>query len=177
MHQPYLLLCSYYNNYNADQPRYFCRACQRHWTSGGSLRNVDPGASRRTARKGTTITSSSTPGAQMQQDAPTTQRNSKESEQTRTDVLASLRAAPLAGIPEGSRSSSVAHGAVEQCVAALAIHSAPAGAAPIRCSCLHSGRRLWVGASSCAVILIRSGLDPVMRCADAFAMCLCTSPA
>ncbi|KAJ4916570.1 Dof-type zinc finger DNA-binding family protein [Raphanus sativus] len=28
----------YYNNYNASQPRHFCRNCQRYWTSGGSMR-------------------------------------------------------------------------------------------------------------------------------------------
>ncbi|KAL9329317.1 hypothetical protein ACSQ67_004320 [Phaseolus vulgaris] len=30
----------YYNNYNKSQPRHFCRACKRHWTKGGTLRNV-----------------------------------------------------------------------------------------------------------------------------------------
>jgi len=37
----------YYNNYNIKQPRYFCKSCQRYWTSGGTLRNVPVGAGRR----------------------------------------------------------------------------------------------------------------------------------
>ncbi|XP_047949505.1 dof zinc finger protein DOF1.5-like [Salvia hispanica] len=30
----------YFNNYNVNQPRHFCRGCQRYWTAGGALRNV-----------------------------------------------------------------------------------------------------------------------------------------
>mmetsp|Transcript_26787 Transcript_26787/g.63546 ORF Transcript_26787/g.63546 Transcript_26787/m.63546 type:complete len:588 (-) Transcript_26787:612-2375(-) len=37
----------YYNNYNIQQPRYFCKGCQRYWTAGGMLRNVPVGAGRR----------------------------------------------------------------------------------------------------------------------------------
>ncbi|KAL5746820.1 hypothetical protein ACOSQ2_024117 [Xanthoceras sorbifolium] len=37
----------YYNNYNINQPRHFCKACQRYWTAGGSMRNVPVGAGRR----------------------------------------------------------------------------------------------------------------------------------
>ncbi|KAH9302363.1 hypothetical protein KI387_013946, partial [Taxus chinensis] len=37
----------YYNNYNVNQPRYFCRNCQRYWTAGGTMRNVPVGAGRR----------------------------------------------------------------------------------------------------------------------------------
>ncbi|XP_030476065.1 cyclic dof factor 3 isoform X3 [Syzygium oleosum] len=37
----------YYNNYNVNQPRHFCRACQRYWTAGGTMRNVPVGAGRR----------------------------------------------------------------------------------------------------------------------------------
>ncbi|XP_050220976.2 cyclic dof factor 1 [Mercurialis annua] len=37
----------YYNNYNVNQPRHFCKACQRYWTSGGTMRNVPVGAGRR----------------------------------------------------------------------------------------------------------------------------------
>ena len=33
-----------------DQPRYYCQACQRHWTDGGSLRVVAAGASKRAPR-------------------------------------------------------------------------------------------------------------------------------
>lgn len=37
----------YYNNYNVDQPRHFCKNCQRYWTAGGTMRNVPVGAGRR----------------------------------------------------------------------------------------------------------------------------------
>ncbi|CAI9767295.1 unnamed protein product [Fraxinus pennsylvanica] len=37
----------YYNNYNINQPRHFCRSCQRYWTAGGNMRNVPVGAGRR----------------------------------------------------------------------------------------------------------------------------------
>ncbi|XP_010277029.1 PREDICTED: dof zinc finger protein DOF1.5 [Nelumbo nucifera] len=37
----------YFNNYNVNQPRHFCKACQRYWTAGGTLRNVPIGAGRR----------------------------------------------------------------------------------------------------------------------------------
>ncbi|XP_044476229.1 cyclic dof factor 3-like [Mangifera indica] len=37
----------YFNNYNVNQPRHFCKACQRYWTAGGTMRNVPVGAGRR----------------------------------------------------------------------------------------------------------------------------------
>ncbi|KAF8395006.1 hypothetical protein HHK36_018945 [Tetracentron sinense] len=37
----------YYNNYSLTQPRYFCKACRRYWTKGGSLRNIPVGGSYR----------------------------------------------------------------------------------------------------------------------------------
>ncbi|KAG2669570.1 hypothetical protein I3843_14G038500 [Carya illinoinensis] len=37
----------YFNNYNVNQPRHFCKNCQRYWTAGGSIRNVRVGAGRR----------------------------------------------------------------------------------------------------------------------------------
>lgn len=40
----------YYNNYNKSQPRHFCRACKRHWTKGGTLRNVPVGGGRKNKR-------------------------------------------------------------------------------------------------------------------------------
>lgn len=33
----------YFNNYSADQPRYLCKGCERHWTKGGRLRNIPVG--------------------------------------------------------------------------------------------------------------------------------------
>lgn len=40
----------YYNNYNRTQPRHFCKACKRHWTKGGTLRNVPVGGARKNKR-------------------------------------------------------------------------------------------------------------------------------
>ncbi|KAJ6790604.1 cyclic dof factor 2-like [Iris pallida] len=40
----------YFNNYNVNQPRYFCRNCQRYWTAGGMMRNVPVGAGRRKSK-------------------------------------------------------------------------------------------------------------------------------
>lgn len=40
----------YYNNYNVNQPRHFCKNCQRYWTSGGTMRNVPVGAGRRKSK-------------------------------------------------------------------------------------------------------------------------------
>ncbi|GER36445.1 DOF zinc finger protein 2 [Striga asiatica] len=41
----------YYNNYSLAQPRYFCKACRRYWTQGGTLRNVPVGGGTRRARR------------------------------------------------------------------------------------------------------------------------------
>ncbi|KAJ8441351.1 hypothetical protein Cgig2_024863 [Carnegiea gigantea] len=30
----------YFNNYNVNQPRHFCKNCQRYWTAGGTMRNM-----------------------------------------------------------------------------------------------------------------------------------------
>ncbi|KAL5715618.1 hypothetical protein ACHQM5_017413 [Ranunculus cassubicifolius] len=43
----------YYNNYNQTQPRHFCKACRRHWTKGGTLRNVPVGGGRKNKRPST----------------------------------------------------------------------------------------------------------------------------
>ncbi|KAJ8545562.1 hypothetical protein K7X08_018145 [Anisodus acutangulus] len=37
----------YYNNYNKSQPRHYCKGCKRHWTEGGTLRNVPVGGGRK----------------------------------------------------------------------------------------------------------------------------------
>ncbi|KAK1412291.1 hypothetical protein QVD17_33421 [Tagetes erecta] len=42
----------YFNNYNVNQPRHFCKGCHRYWTAGGALRNVPVGAGRRKAKHG-----------------------------------------------------------------------------------------------------------------------------
>ncbi|KAL8528344.1 hypothetical protein ACS0TY_005959 [Phlomoides rotata] len=37
----------YFNNYNVNQPRHFCKNCHRYWTAGGTMRNMSVGAGRR----------------------------------------------------------------------------------------------------------------------------------
>ncbi|KMZ61839.1 hypothetical protein ZOSMA_4G01280 [Zostera marina] len=44
----------YYNNYSRSQPRYFCKACRRHWTNGGTLRNVPIGGGRKNKKRSKT---------------------------------------------------------------------------------------------------------------------------
>ncbi|XAR71250.1 hypothetical protein NMG60_11028428 [Bertholletia excelsa] len=43
----------YYNNYNVNQPRHYCKNCQRYWTAGGTMRNVPVGAGRRKNKNST----------------------------------------------------------------------------------------------------------------------------
>ncbi|CAI9783844.1 unnamed protein product [Fraxinus pennsylvanica] len=50
----------YYNNYNKSQPRHFCKACKRHWTKGGTLRNVPVGGGHKNKRLKTTNATTST---------------------------------------------------------------------------------------------------------------------
>ncbi|CAL0321362.1 unnamed protein product [Lupinus luteus] len=53
----------YYNNNSLTQPRYFCKTCRRHWTLGGTLRNVPFGG---TCRKRKSAGNSSSPQTQLQ---------------------------------------------------------------------------------------------------------------
>ncbi|KAI4363685.1 hypothetical protein MLD38_019873 [Melastoma candidum] len=53
----------YYNNYSASQPRYFCKACRRYWTEGGSLRNVPVGGGSRKNKRSSSSASASTSGS------------------------------------------------------------------------------------------------------------------
>lgn len=48
----------YYNNYSLSQPRYFCKACRRYWTQGGTLRNVPVGGGCRKGKRAKTASSS-----------------------------------------------------------------------------------------------------------------------
>lgn len=48
----------YYNNYSLSQPRYFCKACRRYWTQGGTLRNVPVGGGCRKSKRAKTSSSS-----------------------------------------------------------------------------------------------------------------------
>ncbi|XP_062183152.1 dof zinc finger protein PBF-like [Phragmites australis] len=49
----------YYNNHRMSQPRYFCKACRRYWTQGGSLRNVPVGGGCRKNKRSSGSSSSS----------------------------------------------------------------------------------------------------------------------
>ncbi|KMZ75623.1 Dof zinc finger protein DOF1.7 [Zostera marina] len=49
----------YYNNYSLSQPRYFCKACRRYWTHGGSLRNIPIGGGCRKNKRFSSSSSSS----------------------------------------------------------------------------------------------------------------------
>ncbi|KAL4278823.1 hypothetical protein GQ457_03G039200 [Hibiscus cannabinus] len=65
----------YYNNYNLSQPRYFCKACRRYWTQGGTLRNVPVGGGTRKVSKRSRFSSGSSSVAvpsssSMTHDAP-----------------------------------------------------------------------------------------------------------
>ncbi|KAJ8506254.1 hypothetical protein OPV22_007140 [Ensete ventricosum] len=51
----------YYNNYSRSQPRHFCKACRRHWTEGGTLRNVPVGGGRKNKRSKTAPAAANTP--------------------------------------------------------------------------------------------------------------------
>ncbi|KAK8481701.1 hypothetical protein V6N13_023375 [Hibiscus sabdariffa] len=56
----------YYNNYNKSQPRHFCKACKRHWTKGGTLRNVPVGGGRKNKRLKTSNGASGTASMAIQ---------------------------------------------------------------------------------------------------------------
>ncbi|KAI3456247.1 hypothetical protein Pfo_012910 [Paulownia fortunei] len=55
----------YYNNYSLSQPRYFCKACRRYWTHGGTLRNVPVGGGCRKSKRPKPSISSSSSGDQI----------------------------------------------------------------------------------------------------------------
>ncbi|KAK9085177.1 hypothetical protein Sjap_025588 [Stephania japonica] len=50
----------YYNNYNKLQPRHFCKSCRRHWTKGGTLRNVPVGGGQKNKRLKTSTPTTTT---------------------------------------------------------------------------------------------------------------------
>lgn len=65
----------YFNNYNKSQPRHFCKSCKRHWTKGGTLRNVPVGGGRKNKRPKTSATATAaaaTPTVTSSPATPTT---------------------------------------------------------------------------------------------------------
>ncbi|XP_041026551.1 dof zinc finger protein DOF1.4-like isoform X1 [Juglans microcarpa x Juglans regia] len=77
----------YYNNYNQSQPRHFCRTCKRHWTKGGTLRNVPVGGGRKNnkrLKKSTNSASASTDSSGSA--ATTTTKNSDVNNRLKTHM-------------------------------------------------------------------------------------------
>lgn len=66
----------YYNNYNKSQPRHFCKTCKRHWTKGGTLRNVPIGGGRKNKRLKTSKNTAKTASAAATRSATSTRTNS-----------------------------------------------------------------------------------------------------
>ncbi|KAK6154699.1 hypothetical protein DH2020_008947 [Rehmannia glutinosa] len=60
----------YYNNYNKSQPRHFCKSCKRHWTKGGTLRNVPVGGGRKNKRPKTSTAAAAEPRQQHCRNIP-----------------------------------------------------------------------------------------------------------
>nr|DAD20880.1 TPA_asm: hypothetical protein HUJ06_022343 [Nelumbo nucifera] len=78
----------YYNNYNRSQPRHFCKACRRHWTKGGTLRNVPVGGGRKNKRLKTThnTTTTTTTTAAGKAANPTTSTSGRVSRNTTNNM-------------------------------------------------------------------------------------------
>lgn len=60
----------YFNNYSLSQPRYFCKACRRYWTQGGTLRNVPVGGGCRKNKRSKAPSSSSSSGGDRARTQP-----------------------------------------------------------------------------------------------------------
>ncbi|KAI9070531.1 hypothetical protein K1719_047506, partial [Acacia pycnantha] len=81
----------YYNNYSLSQPRYFCKACRRYWTQGGTLRSVRVGGGCRKPKRTKGSSSSS---------ADATSAPSREAEvQSDPSVASSASAAATLAVP------------------------------------------------------------------------------
>lgn len=78
----------YYNNYNKTQPRHFCKACKRHWTKGGTLRNVPVGGGRKNKRlkRPSTAAATTTSSSTMRNNFPQGLRNQKDISHVKTCI-------------------------------------------------------------------------------------------
>ncbi|KAB2637342.1 dof zinc finger protein DOF1.1-like [Pyrus ussuriensis x Pyrus communis] len=65
----------YYNNYSLSQPRYFCKACRRYWTQGGTLRNVPVGGGCRKGKRAKGGSSSASASRTVQPQPPQKEQN------------------------------------------------------------------------------------------------------
>ncbi|KAK8692629.1 hypothetical protein V6N13_076085 [Hibiscus sabdariffa] len=104
----------YYNNYSLSQPRYFCKACRRYWTQGGTLRNVPVGGGCRKGKR-TKVSSSgensrSHPQIPQQQTAQPHNLTSPQSMISSNPMIsasAALRTNESSGLASSSAISSV----------------------------------------------------------------------
>ncbi|XP_042391874.1 dof zinc finger protein DOF1.7-like [Zingiber officinale] len=79
----------YYNNYSKLQPRHYCRACRRHWTNGGALRDVPVGGGRKNKR---------IKGSRGSKRTDVTLPEEEENHSSSSGALASMNAAPERGL-------------------------------------------------------------------------------
>ncbi|GFQ07257.1 dof zinc finger protein pbf [Phtheirospermum japonicum] len=79
----------YYNNYNKSQPRHFCKSCKRHWTKGGTLRNVPVGGGRKNKRPRIPNAAATKSGAGAAQDRPSfpTSANTGNNQKSMSNIL------------------------------------------------------------------------------------------
>ncbi|XP_057471359.1 dof zinc finger protein DOF5.6-like [Actinidia eriantha] len=68
----------YYNNYSLTQPRYFCKACRRYWTQGGTLRNVPVGGGCRKGKRTKLAASSSSSAGESSEKTNLSPQQSRE---------------------------------------------------------------------------------------------------
>ncbi|XP_061371438.1 dof zinc finger protein DOF1.4-like [Gastrolobium bilobum] len=79
----------YYNNYSLSQPRYFCKACKRYWTKGGTLRNVPVGGGCRKNKRVKRPTSSTIDNTASPSSSSNPSANSNPPSQPQIDSTAS----------------------------------------------------------------------------------------
>ncbi|WOK99011.1 dof zinc finger protein DOF4.6 isoform X1 [Canna indica] len=90
----------YYNNYSLTQPRYFCKACRRYWTEGGSLRNVPVGGgSRKNKRPSSTSSSIAAPTKKLPTDLTLPSISQAPNFHEYSDHFPNLESSTAAGTP------------------------------------------------------------------------------
>ncbi|KAJ7968582.1 Dof zinc finger protein like [Quillaja saponaria] len=116
----------YYNNYSLSQPRYFCKACKRYWTQGGTLRNIPVGGGCRKGKRAKTSASSSS----LAEDTRSLPQQSPQQAQVQPEFTAappniiSSTSIPRAKEPVGAMSSGVSYYPSGRYLSSLgAIHS------------------------------------------------------
>ncbi|KAK6917517.1 Zinc finger, Dof-type [Dillenia turbinata] len=77
----------YYNNYNKSQPRHYCKSCKRHWTKGGTLRNVPIGGGRKNKRLKTSSSATTTTAAAAINPRTTTVTHTNQTSNVSADAV------------------------------------------------------------------------------------------